>query len=148
MKLKWYIFCSVMPTTFKPTSLCLFQYNDHSMILVHIICTDYELNISVLLERRIPVYSTDQGKCPYCEKYFQGNLRRHIKGVHLKVKPFKCEYCDSRFSQKSDRVKHVRRIHSHGAGALFKQCWIRTYIYMKIYLFFQDAEDCVSQIWS
>ena len=81
--------------------------------------TGYFKNISVSVERgsdttSIPVHDSDQGFCPYCRKFYQGNLRRHIKGVHFKVKPFKCEYCESRFSQKSDRFKHIKRIHGEG----------------------------------
>ena len=51
-------------------------------------------------------------ECPYCQKHLKyKNLRRHIQGVHLKMKPFKCEYCDARFSQKINRANHIKSVH-------------------------------------
>ena len=54
------------------------------------------------------------GTCPYCEKYFSMHLRRHIATVHLKLRPYKCEYCDSTFGTSGSRLRHVRDIHLKG----------------------------------
>ena len=47
--------------------------------------------------------------CEYCGKEVKGspsNLRDHINGVHLKVKPFKCRFCSSTFTVNSNRKSH------------------------------------------
>lgn len=58
-------------------------------------------------------------KCPHCEKVItgrkrniNGNLKRHINTVHLKLKPFKCCYCEKMFGEKSNKQSHERTVHS------------------------------------
>ena len=36
-----------------------------------------------------------------------GNLTQHVNSVHLKLKPYKCEYCDLLFSQKAKLKAHL-----------------------------------------
>ena len=57
---------------------------------------------------------TNSGTCPFCQKTFQKNLRRHIKGVHFNAKPYKCDNCPMAFIQNRDKVKHSLRKHKQG----------------------------------
>ncbi len=44
-------------------------------------------------------------KCEYvgCDKAYKSkeNLNLHIKNIHLKVKPYQCSFCSSRFSHRN-----------------------------------------------
>ena len=57
------------------------------------------------------VTNPDPGRCPHCQKQCGTHLRRHINVVHLKLKPFKCEQCDKRFSERSNLSKHFKVVH-------------------------------------
>ena len=35
----------------------------------------------------------------------------HVNEVHLKIKPFFCQYCDKSFSRKPDAKRHIESIH-------------------------------------
>lgn len=49
-------------------------------------------------------------RCPYpvCSKLFSNcyNLKKHINSHHLKLKPFKCSYCDKVFGYKHSMLHH------------------------------------------
>ena len=46
-------------------------------------------------------------QCPQCNKsILSKNLNKHINDVHLKIKKFKCEYCDFKCSQKQSLPSH------------------------------------------
>ncbi|KAL5270820.1 hypothetical protein ACHWQZ_G001480 [Mnemiopsis leidyi] len=47
-------------------------------------------------------YSRCRRVCPYCNGSFV-RLDVHIRDVHLKIKRYKCEFCDKRFSQGGSR---------------------------------------------
>ena len=54
--------------------------------------------------------------CQYCGKVFNAangtsQVWRHINAVHLKLKPYKCLYCDRSFSVASSRRGHMIRSH-------------------------------------
>lgn len=46
-----------------------------------------------------------------CIQSQKGNLRIHIKSVHLQIKEFACEICGKLFSQSSNRNRHVAYCH-------------------------------------
>lgn len=48
--------------------------------------------------------------CDVCGKYLQsrGGLRTHVSAVHNNLKPWRCEYCERGFSQKSNLDRHIR----------------------------------------
>jgi KRAB domain-containing zinc finger protein len=54
-------------------------------------------------------------KCDDCETYFlsghEGYLKAHINAVHKKLNIFRCEYCNSSFSQKLHLDDHKKRSH-------------------------------------
>ena len=54
--------------------------------------------------------------CEYCDKRFtqKGNLDAHTK-THTKEKPYPCVYCPKRFAFKSSMQSHVRG-HQNGVG--------------------------------
>ena len=41
-----------------------------------------------------------------CMKIFKSreNLDLHILNIHLKIKPFKCDHCDKKFSQRNGKI--------------------------------------------
>ena len=51
--------------------------------------------------------------CDTCNKAFtaRGDLKRHIKCVHYKIKDFKCDKCDYMCSIKSRLKTHIKRVH-------------------------------------
>ena len=51
--------------------------------------------------------------CHECGKSCRDNhdLKKHVDGVHLKLKPFKCEYCDKSFDMGSNLDRHVLNKH-------------------------------------
>ena len=55
-------------------------------------------------------------KCPYCFKNVKGassKMRQHINMVHLKLRPYQCDYCDFKFGSACNKKDHMRR--KHGA---------------------------------
>ena len=53
----------------------------------------------------------DRGECPYCHKFFAAKLNRHINGVHLKLRPYRCNFCDATFTQAGNRATHMGSVH-------------------------------------
>ena len=57
-------------------------------------------------------------KCTFCGTKFRdpANLRKHIRGMHLKdtaVKPYVCKYCHKQFSRKESLQKHFQTHFNH-----------------------------------
>lgn len=53
--------------------------------------------------------------CPKCNKPIsKSNLKKHIEGVHLRLKPFACQFagCNGQFASNSALLTHVARKHS------------------------------------
>lgn len=61
-------------------------------------------------KQRLPGYDVKKESCPECGKCFRQNweVTRHMK-VHTGEKPYKCEICDFRCSQKYHLKSHVVR---------------------------------------
>ena len=55
-----------------------------------------------------------QHKCPHCPKYYATNksLKQHIKDVHLRLKPFKCDVCGESFARQSTLDNHKASKHA------------------------------------
>ena len=53
-------------------------------------------------------------QCPHCPKSLStaGNLKTHIKTVHLGLKPFKCDHCGKSFGEKVTLDRHISSIHT------------------------------------
>ena len=52
-------------------------------------------------------------KCPTCAKEYcsSGYLKKHVKAVHLKLKPFKCLKCGCSFAENKKLKRHVDAVH-------------------------------------
>ena len=52
-------------------------------------------------------------KCDICDYRCSQkvNMNRHVASVHEEKKPFKCEICDATFTQKSSLKTHMTNIH-------------------------------------
>jgi len=52
-------------------------------------------------------------KCPSCpyESKLKGNLKQHVKRVHLKIVDIRCSQCDASFSFKGDLNRHIKAVH-------------------------------------
>ena len=67
--------------------------------------------------RSVTLFSPDKLYiCPICNKEFKGsgrvrNCKIHINTVHLKHKPYKCNFCNVRFGYKDYMKRHLIRHH-------------------------------------
>lgn len=70
-----------------------------------------------LLERHLICHLTGfkKFKCLFldCPKIYKSkeNMIFHYKNVHLKMKPFKCNFCEVAFSHRNGKIYHERRNH-------------------------------------
>ena len=51
--------------------------------------------------------------CPVCYKIIskKSNLKVHLRSVHQKLRPYKCETCGRAFTQLRVLKDHVKRLH-------------------------------------
>ena len=70
-------------------------------------------------------------KCEVCGRGFTqaGNLGKHMKTLHSKIKPFKCQDCGKDFAVKQELTRHFSRIHSSDKPHECKECGKRYAIY-------------------
>ena len=74
-------------------------------------------SIAITIKRSLPLPVTGlQWRCNVCDRVFHGKgcksqYNRHYKVVHLNIKPFRCDQCGKRFSQKCNRRQHMARHH-------------------------------------
>ena len=63
-------------------------------------------------------------KCEVCGRGFTqaGNLSKHVKTLHSKVKPFKCQECGKDFAVKQELTRHFSRVHSSDKPHQCKHC--------------------------
>lgn len=65
------------------------------------------------LEEHIKNHDYKRLQCISCGKLFSrnSNLTDHYNAVHLKLRPFKCQYCELTFSDRKSRRMHERKYH-------------------------------------
>ena len=63
-------------------------------------------------------------KCEQCEYRSEKNrdVRKHVKTVHVAVKPFQCEHCSYATSFRSDLKNHVNARHTREVMYPCTQC--------------------------
>jgi KRAB domain-containing zinc finger protein len=66
-------------------------------------------------------------KCEQCDSYFtqKSSLNTHIKFVHRKIKPFRCDQCVAAFVRKHELVSHTKFVHE-GISSKY-QCGVCDY---------------------
>ena len=62
--------------------------------------------------------------CTTCDKTFtqKTHLLRHCKSVHLKIKNHKCDYCEMSFSTNEQKISHITRLHDNPNGLTKQKC--------------------------
>ncbi|XP_049295599.1 oocyte zinc finger protein XlCOF19-like [Anopheles funestus] len=77
------------------------------------LCSKTYKHLSVLKEHMLTHSREKHFKCPECTKQFssRNGLFVHLK-VHRGEKPHACPHCSKRFTTSSERISHVRHIHS------------------------------------
>lgn len=62
------------------------------------------------LENHLKIHSDKRVQCTICGKFFSRNfhLIDHHNAVHLKLRPFKCKYCELAFGDRKTRRTHEK----------------------------------------
>ncbi|XP_037938463.1 zinc finger protein 724-like [Teleopsis dalmanni] len=80
----------------------------------------YECNVcgrrmakKFMLVQHMLVHSTEKMPCEHCGKQFirKFELEAHIRAVHMKLKPFECQYCSECFASRKT-LRHHEYIHT------------------------------------
>ena len=69
--------------------------------------------LQFLCFRNMKTGSSNLHSCDLCDykSAHLGNLRIHIKAVHLKIKDYKCEECDYRTAHSAQLKLHIKSVH-------------------------------------
>ena len=54
-------------------------------------------------------------KCQFKTKH-QFAMKRHVSGVHDKVRAYECDFCDKKCAQKSHLLKHIEIAHQNNVN--------------------------------
>lgn len=70
----------------------------------------YQNTLSVVPKPLFPQQPSGHHTCPHCNygSNYLSALKRHIMFKHTREKPFKCNFCEKRFTMKDDLTKHIR----------------------------------------
>ncbi|CAG2106976.1 unnamed protein product [Medioppia subpectinata] len=51
--------------------------------------------------------------CPHCSKGFcqRGDLNRHLRSIHLQLKPILCSHCHKKFAKEETLLRHINSSH-------------------------------------
>ncbi|XP_065366542.1 zinc finger protein 709-like [Calliphora vicina] len=65
------------------------------------------------LEDHVKSHDDNRLQCPSCGNLFRRNsqLKDHYNAVHLKLRPYKCEFCELGFGDRKTRRMHERKYH-------------------------------------
>ncbi|XP_055712362.1 zinc finger protein 583-like isoform X1 [Phlebotomus papatasi] len=71
-------------------------------------------------------------ECAHCDKAFKHRVRieRHIESVHLKIKPFVCEFCGKRYAHMTSYTAH-RDYHTTGTSKQYPSRLLRKLLVRK-----------------
>ena len=57
----------------------------------------------------LPECDSKELQCEFCDKKFKDlNTLEHHRNLHLGIKPYKCEHCDSYFGTRGEMTRHVK----------------------------------------
>lgn len=56
---------------------------------------------------------SDRSQCPVCGHRFTqvGDMRKHVRTVHERLRPYKCDQCSRSFGENGNLQKHKRSVH-------------------------------------
>ena len=75
---------------------------------LNLIYSQRYLKMSELQTESSPLASTAKIKCGMCEKIIgKKHMRSHVSAVHLKLKPYQCDKCPTKFSSKGSLNVHM-----------------------------------------
>ena len=82
----------------------------------HYLCVvcDKKLVSSSKLTSHMRIHTKERPfPCQFCDKRFRqkGDLLRHNSAIHLKEKPFSCDVCEEVFAHKCNLMQHVKTVH-------------------------------------
>ena len=95
--------------------------NDTSYF-IHDFSDNFSDGCSTVDKRQTRPYIAPAHLCSYCDKIVHGSsthLRYHVNAVHLKVRPYKCSFCDRSFAVKHKRKHHEIKFHKSSVDANF-----------------------------
>ena len=72
---------------------------------------EVEFEVLTTKKRKIKEFICEIDNCGKVYKSKE-NLNLHIQNVHENQKPYKCTYCNMRFSHRNGRIYHERKMHT------------------------------------
>ena len=96
--------------------------------------------------------SAKKRQCNLCGKTIAGgstHMRHHINGVHLKLRPFKCTFCEQYFSVNSNRRSHELKHHlkfnpNFWAKLIFKLWKVNGFYHVILFFKFWFGKYCAN----
>lgn len=76
---------------------------------------DVEMIKAKRREKCLEIKTMKKWACSDCDKVYSAkkDLTNHVNSVHLKLKPYKCELCPSKFTQEFSLKVHIRNKHEN-----------------------------------
>ena len=83
------------------------------------------------------VHSNFTNKCVECGNMFSSKyvLKKHMNTIHMKLKPYKCQYCDYSSGNSNNVTLHENAVHlkirykcEHCESSYSQKCWLKNHV--------------------